>query len=169
MGNINRNPIGLLDFLLTQAGGRNPDFLLEQVRPVIDIEHYYQSDRLRATIDTGSLNTGQVDAISVPTDEVWLLLNWALQLEVPTGAGNFANYSAEIEGIQPLGLNAVNIAGFSHTNPNPINTIWVDQVPLPRPIVLRGGQTLAIRIQDGVGGPFAFSNEVLAVLLQRDS
>jgi hypothetical protein len=75
MPQINRQANGLLDFLLVQSGGRNPDNLLESLRGVIDLSPYYEPDRLRVNFNAFSLNPGQQSTVhTVPEGEYWMVL-----------------------------------------------------------------------------------------------
>lgn len=151
MSGINRIPQGLIDFLLTQAGGRNPDNLLESVRPVLDIEPYYYPDRYRAEIKAFNLTELQFEAIVIPDGEVWRLLS--ATIDVVMDVGEQAKMSLWIERMQPLGLNGVAIAGTKL-----INTMAtaarsnVAPFDLPAQYVLTGGQRIAVRCDWETGG-----------------
>lgn len=73
-GPIARRPPGLLDLLLTQQQGKNPSELGDVVSPVMDLTHFYGSERL--TVDSVLLAVSAVGAfsrITVPDGETWLV------------------------------------------------------------------------------------------------
>ena len=110
MAQINRIPSGLLDFLLVQAGGQNPNEISELVRPVIDVTKLYAPDRLRAANEPTSMTAGQLEFIEVPEGEVWLLLFAAITATLV--AGDSAAFSARIERIPGQGATGIRIGPF---------------------------------------------------------
>jgi hypothetical protein len=102
---INRQPQGLSDFLLVRAGGLNPDDLSQSVRPTIDIEPYYQPDRLRAA-SVNFNNAGTLDFIAVPEGEIWKVLGFGVEIDPATSTQGFM-LSIWHERIPGQGLNGV--------------------------------------------------------------
>lgn len=77
-GPIARRPNGLLDLLLTQQQGRSPRELGDIVTPVIDMQHFYETDRLTTagmTITVTASNTS--NTLTIPSGEVWNLKAWS--------------------------------------------------------------------------------------------
>ncbi len=73
---ITRVPRGLQSVLGTQAFGKNPDELLLEVRPILDIGTYFKPDQDRWYIEgTGAINDseGQDANQIVPDGEFWLV------------------------------------------------------------------------------------------------
>lgn len=169
MGGINRNPSGLLNFLLTQAGGRNPDFLLEQVRPVLDIEKYYEPDRLRAVSEVISLNVGQLDFIEVPESEVWLVKSVGVVIDNGLGlaANNIINFSVWHERIPGQGFNGVPFVDLQ--TPRTTQTIvgrYVSAKEIVTPRIVSSGQRLVISYDSGDAEPCGGDFFVTFVQLQ---
>lgn len=74
-GPISRRPSGLLDLLLTQQQGDNPDQLGDMVAPVIDLVTFYEADRIRVSAVTTNLSAVGVTAThTVPSGESWRLM-----------------------------------------------------------------------------------------------
>lgn len=69
---IARRPAGLLDLLLTQQQGRNPDDLLDTVQPVLDITKFYDAERVETKALTTSVSAlGGFGGIGVDAGQVW--------------------------------------------------------------------------------------------------
>lgn len=89
---INLIPQGLLDLFSIRSGGRNPQTLLEQLAPTLDMQRWYQEARvlevdfsLAAVVASAGSNNFSITAtlptnisngvdIVVPQTEVWVLL-----------------------------------------------------------------------------------------------
>ena len=153
MGGINRAPIGLLDLLLTQAGGRNPDQLIESVRPTLDIEKFYYPDRMNAFNETFSLSQGQLDFVAVPDDQSWLLLGVGSEVDLVTNTED-AQLSYFIERIPGQGLNGILIGSSPYWEIATTNTweaahfMW-----LPTPLLLTAQQRVVVKMARGLSGP----------------
>lgn len=75
-GPIARRPAGLLDLLLTQQRGQNPNLLGETLVPTIDLGPFYDQERLEVNETTRTASAvGNSDAITVPAGESWRVLN----------------------------------------------------------------------------------------------
>lgn len=91
---VARPPSNLLDFVNTKALGRNPDELLEAVRPIIDLVPFIRSSSTQIRMVSGSDASGVTGIctttgthIVVPPDRTWVPLRWAMTA-VPTAAGD---------------------------------------------------------------------------------
>lgn len=74
-GPIARRPAGLLDLLLTQQQGKQPTDLGDVVTPTLDIQPFYNQERL--TTETAVLSNaavGSVAIITIPAGESWQML-----------------------------------------------------------------------------------------------
>ena len=153
MTEINRQPQGLANFLSVQAGGRNPDDLSQSVRPVVNIEPFYQPDRLRAAKTAFNLNVQQLQELIVPEGEIWKLLSVSLQGQ--NAAANHQNFfSFWLERIPGQGLNGVPIADVNQNivrQSNGVNTTQVYE--LRHPLVLTGGQRVVLSFDNGDTNP----------------
>lgn len=167
MGGINRIPTGLLDFLLTQAGGRNPDNLLEQVRPVVDLEPFYYPDRWNAVSEAFSLSEGQRDFIEVPAGEAWLWQTVAIDMTIGASSQR-ASFAIEIERIPGQGLNGIPVISpqeglYFNSVTATGNLVWATF--LPRPFLLTAGQRIVVFLGDELNGPINGSLEVTFIRL----
>lgn len=74
-GPIARRPAGLLDLLLTQQQGKNPEVLGNDVQPVMDLTKFYGQERLESS--NKALTATAINSLvthTVPAGESWLLL-----------------------------------------------------------------------------------------------
>jgi hypothetical protein len=165
MSGINRNPLGLLDFLQTQSGGRNPDFLQESVRPTIDIEQFYWSDRMFGAREPISMASGQLEFIEVPEGEVWKILTMGFTVNVVATARFKATFL--IERLEPLGLNGLVVGSVEAVNDTAGTTGDIGAaIQLPVPFIVRSGQRLVIRCDgENDAGPAAGFFDCLVVKL----
>jgi hypothetical protein len=167
MAGINRNPIGLLDFLQTQSGGRNPDFLQESVRPTIDVEPFYTPDRLRAAVESFSMTTGQIEFIAVPEGEVWKILTFGFVTTTTVSSGADIAVQYGIERIPGQGFNGRGFASF-YLKDSPAQNV-VDYQQLPVPLIVTSGQRITITcVAESSTGAFAGDFEVIYTLLQAN-
>lgn len=76
MSGINRLPKGLQEFLGNTAAGINPSDLMQQVRPTVDMQPFWEAEGLRQTFRTGSVSQSgsSVFLDAVPAGEVWIPL-----------------------------------------------------------------------------------------------
>jgi len=91
---INRLPLGLLSFLGIKNGGRNPQFLGEQLSPTFDLVAWYLQSNSRSL----SLN-GNVTAVgfnsawwTVPVGETWAVLSTMVNSQAALGAGQSVGF-----------------------------------------------------------------------------
>lgn len=91
---VARAPSNLLDFVNTKALGRNPDELLQAVRPTIGIEQFLLSSATQTMTVTATDALGQTGPsteatsyVAVPVDRVWVPLNWTGRASA-VGAGD---------------------------------------------------------------------------------
>lgn len=97
MSQINRVPQGLQDLLLSKSFGKNPNELLQQVQPGVDLTRFWIVDRLtelRPATHTVIAN-GIQTAIEIPEGEAWIPINWSSTMTLQTAA-DVANWSMYI-------------------------------------------------------------------------
>ena len=71
---ISRRPAGLLDLLLTQQQGQNPNDLQSTLQPILNLGPFYESERLEVESQgVGFTAVGNSTALAVPAGEVWKL------------------------------------------------------------------------------------------------
>jgi len=117
---LNRQPEGLLDFFELKSMGQYPQTFNPDLRGIMDLTRWYsdhQSLDGRANMVLGGASAGANDVditsadwtvtggfnfaptsnpsgglqTTVPQDEIWMLLEAALQVHLPTGAGTTTN------------------------------------------------------------------------------
>jgi hypothetical protein len=77
-GNVNRVPSGLLSLTDSQTQGRNPDELLIQIRPTLELRDFWLANKgLESEFTDGTLiNNADVGAtVTVPSGELWAVKN----------------------------------------------------------------------------------------------
>ena len=100
-GPIARRPQGLLDLLLTQQQGKNPAELGDLLLPVLELGHFYETDRIKtkgATITATTINSNAT--IEIPAGEAWKVYGFSVR-------GTFATVDQEVR----VGFRISNIAG----------------------------------------------------------
>ena len=76
---ITRVPLGLQNFLGSQAQGRNPSELNQEVQPTLDMTQWYVNETDRWYVEAGALPfdqtppQGQDAVVTVPEGELWLV------------------------------------------------------------------------------------------------
>ena len=82
---ISRRPAGLLDLLLTQQQGENPNDLLESVQPTLDLLRFYAPDRMEVAGTTLThTGVGSNGSIEVPAGQTWLTFGVASSVTFAT-------------------------------------------------------------------------------------
>lgn len=74
-GPIARRPLGLLDLLLSQQQGDNPNDLGDSVQATLDLAGFYQSERITTeSVAATSAVVGSSASITIPQGEAWRML-----------------------------------------------------------------------------------------------
>jgi hypothetical protein len=69
---INKLPTGLLSFLQSVAFGVNPRVLLDEVRPVLDLDAFLSAGEIDGVSTSFAMTAvGQTNAITIPQSELW--------------------------------------------------------------------------------------------------
>ncbi len=73
MSKVNQVPVGLQAFLGSKNLGRNPDELLNEIRPVVDIFPFLSGYQQTSSNSSGTANTDNFSlTVTVPDGEIWL-------------------------------------------------------------------------------------------------
>lgn len=119
---ITRAPIGLLDFFGIQNQGRNPSLLSGTILPTLDVQSFYQTDKLEYIEETGIAIAGTASSTlttTIPAGEVWYVKEFALGTAV-LGAGveltlqpfaSLPGQSFRVQLTQPLSLESKGVTG----------------------------------------------------------
>lgn len=104
MSQISRLPTGLQSLLQSKNFGRNPDQLLQEVRPTLDLEQFWQAYVFHSrTSGETNLNNGQEAffTFTVPAGEYWLVTSVGIVTRVTAGGnvGDGASFSAAIDDV----------------------------------------------------------------------
>jgi len=122
---LNRIPSGLLSLFQIKSLGQNPDRLEDSVRGVVDLTQFYLHNttlRIAATTQAGVASTdigNRIAEITVPSDEIWLLIGLMSESKVTTWAAN--EYQVFVPSIDEVGGAAT--TSFHFTSTPPITTV----------------------------------------------
>lgn len=163
MTQINRPPLGLQGLLGTQSFGQNPGEALQEVRPIVDMLPFWQTQLLRAATavgqrDTPGLINNLESGVTQDVNSYWMLYAVAVYLQ------SVGTVAAEIQ----VGVFLDELSTSSPTvTPVPIAVSdVVSVVPndefafvhiLPRPLILEVNVQLEYRYLRNTmtGSPFA--------------
>jgi len=86
---INRLPAGLLSFLGIKNGGRNPQFLSEQLSPTFELLGWYLQSNSLSLQANGNVTAVGFNAnwFTVPAGETWAVLSAQVNSQAALGAG----------------------------------------------------------------------------------
>jgi len=142
MSKINSPPVGLQSLLGSKNFGENPDDLLREVRPTVDMLPFWGSQRLRfdqtVAIQAG---VGSMVERQIPLGESWLVLSASITiLNLASGAENGLAIHLDDSLVGTISFRVA--YQWSGTNPQPANQesscIW--QPPIP--YLLAGGSVI---------------------------
>lgn len=163
---IQRVATGLLDFLNLRSQGETPDELARVVRPSIELTDFYDLSKHESVQEPVSLNTGQIEFLQVPDDEVWKLLALGITRDpAAIAAGYQTAFTFSIENLIGAGLNGVPF----HTSPrleHPTTALLTPVLAyahlLEKPFLVRAGQRITVTAQyvlDGGGASFNWTGD----------
>lgn len=137
---ISRRPTGLLDLLLTQQQGKNPDKLGDDVIPVIEMRPFYSQERFDIERQSMAITVnGDYGAIEVPAGETWFVYAFGLRLEYATAAQYLtADLTIDWTATTFAGFN-YNIHGRNGMDPDFANQDMNAGFWLPQPLVFPSG------------------------------
>ena len=144
-GPIQLQPAQLLEFLQLKNRGRNPSTLLDGVRPVIGLDHWYFEGASRYVWggtggSVGDEVVGTVVLWTVPQD--WWLLDYTVRTQPLPSAGTFKACVS----YQPVDAPGTEYLLASPTQffVDNTNEIWVGRAELRAPLFLRRGSRLGM-------------------------
>jgi len=73
MGQINKIPLGYLNMLGAQTGGKNPFNASEILAPTQEMTPFYHAQNMRTIQASGVAVQGGSRTVTVPADEVWFI------------------------------------------------------------------------------------------------
>lgn len=153
MGQINRIPVGYLDLVGTETGGKNPSNAPEVVSPTISMDQFYAAQTLRSqNFATNNTAVGNNNFIEVPAGESWIVYSVSADVIQPTSTDldsvvvalrslPRADSAAATASIANFLLDG--IAGGDHP---------VDTTRFPVPFILTSGIEVIAEISGRVGG-----------------
>lgn len=122
MGQVNKIPLGYLNMLQSQTGGRNPANTSDVVSPTVEMSEFYHAQNLsNEWVQLVHVGVNVSSTIQVPADEAWFL--WAIHVSQPhqTSAVDFVwgevglNLLPKSGNIQIMGLFSFKIGPTSGT------------------------------------------------------
>lgn len=150
MSKINRVPVGLQSLLGNAAAGENPDQLQQAVSPIVDLEPYWDFEKIQyAEKDTAVAAPQNGTFFTVPTGELWLPISLGGTLG-GMGTGDTASLTVKVwnsVGTNPIPIAASPIRTFATSLEFlSVGFVW------PRRQVFRSGQLFSIVCDDFVSG-----------------
>ena len=153
MAGINRLPLGYLDLVGTETGGKNPSQADENVSPVILMNELYGSQTLKPeSFATNSTNVGDNNFTTVPADETWILYSISFDVISPL-AGDQDTVGLFIDRLPRSaipGATALLFVGDLLAVSN--NDTPAASLMLPTPIVLHHGVRCIAQVMRRAGG-----------------
>jgi len=149
MGNVNRIPRGFLDLIGAQTQGKNPPVFSDGLSPVVDMTPLYLAQTLGThKVQVSHTAASQQVSITVPSDEVWLLLSLGTNALAAT-IGEFEQWIFIINDVIRESGVATNLPQI-HVTPLAqnlaINQLLSTGVTLARTIVVQGGMELIAKL-----------------------
>lgn len=144
MSKINTPPVGLQSLLGSQSFGDNPNDLLEQVRPIVDLTPFWGSNKLEVQWSSGNRAApGNITSFAYDANFTRMLLGVSIYAPTPT-AGTFRT-AAYLNKANGLPSNQIHLI---HTD-DPVTIIANDEYGwsfwLPQPVLLEPGIGLLFR------------------------
>ena len=153
MGQINRIPIGYLDLLGTETGGKNPAAAPELISPTLSMNELYASQTLAGkNFALNSVAVGNNNFITVPNDEAWILYGLGANTISPL-AGDEDQIGVFLDRM-PRSAAPGNVSQLTTFK---LISIGVNQTPsetllFPTPFVIGHGTRVIANIQQRAGG-----------------
>lgn len=153
MAQINRIPRGYLDLLKTETGGKLPSASSETVAPVVDMNAFYEADKL--SIEQLQHTPGAFPSSSsvfVPTDETWVL--WALGMSWGANAlADTMDWLVSLRRLPAAGSVSGSAPIWKPNTPGPVGpgilSRVTDAIFLPRPLTLQSGSEVILDALNG--------------------
>jgi len=113
MGQVNKIPLGFLNMLSSQTGGRNPPEYADSIVPTVEMTPFFHSPALRIVFNNIAVGTGLVNtfhSIPVPENKAWFVYGWAFDRLQALGTDEFQ---------VAFGIGGMTTPGFMalHTSP----------------------------------------------------
>lgn len=166
MGQINKIPLGYLDMLRSQTGGKNPFFASETVNPVVDMTPFYHALEMDgSSVTLAYTGVGDSVDITVPSDEAWFVYTWGFSAQASANTDrvhwlvNVLRLPGGSAVIGPLIASTIQ----SSSAPDNQTGFMVGSVQFPVPIPLTAGAI----IRSTVAGQTGSSTATISVLAAK--
>ena len=144
MGAINKIPLGLLNMLGSQTGGKNPFDLAEIVRPTVDLTSFYHAQALKTSaVSLVYTAVGDNVQMEVPAGEAWFVYTIGVSVTSVTGADRAA-FGVYLRDLPKSGVAATLIFNTRELNDVVAGDILSDSVRFPVPLPLTAGMELSL-------------------------
>jgi hypothetical protein len=152
VGQINKIPLGYLNMLGSQTGGKNPFNSLEEVLPMVDMVPFYHAQAMKcitASYTPSSLLDSQF--VRVPDDEAWMVYG-VFNRELTISASDSVRWQNVIGGLPKSGLDAYTCYCDGVLLQNTASTaLLASGINFPVPIPLQAGGQVSQVFADGAG------------------
>lgn len=146
MGAINKIPLGLLNMLGSQTGGKNPFDLAEVVRPTVDLTPFYHAQAFKTTaVSLAYAAVGDNVQMEVPAGESWFLYSIGVTILSVAGADR-ASFGVYLRDLPKSGTDATLIWNTRELADVVAGDLLSDSVRLPVVLPLTAGMELSLQL-----------------------
>lgn len=153
MGQINRIPIGYLDMLGSQTGGKNPFDAADVVNPVIAMQPFYHAQGMSIESAPAFVVNALLDfaQLEVPQNEVWFVYNVSCQAAFTTAAGAVELVYSLFSTPAGVPNNSMVIGDTGLLNATLAVAVIGNAIQFPTPLPLVAGSRLRATVGDFTG------------------
>lgn len=152
MGQINRIPLGYLDMLQSQTGGKNPFDASESVVPVVEMSPFYQMQHFGGSVHVGnSAPVNTVNQLIVPQGVVWFL-HGSSYFWTAIAPLDSASFRMVLRNLPQSGSALIPIHMFQTQVAIAIGDRASDSILFPNLIPLQGGTQINWHVESNTGG-----------------
>ena len=144
MGQINKIPLGYLNMLGSQTGGKNPFFAAEQVNPTVEMSPFYHAQAMSVSTDVlVGVAVGDQVIRTVPDNEAWMLYGWGFSY-IALSAGNKQYFRLDLSRLPRSSTTTLNhfLAILRHENVLAVGDLTGSSIYFDNPIPLTAGSQL---------------------------
>lgn len=165
MSQINRIPLGYLNMLQAQTGGKTPFETFDQVMPAIGMDEFYLAQGLSIESDNfTAIANNQLFSIAVPAGEVWLVRHISVQ-QTAILAADQAQWQVGLRQLPKSAISAIVLETSPILNATTALELLQFGVPIQQPFFLQAGSEIFVVVQNVVN----FRNTFILALVAKFS
>lgn len=154
VGKIQRTSRGLLQFLGMVGTGVPPTLMADEVRPAVDLLHFFgttQIIRVGASGAANAQNPGDAVVATVPSDTYWIMLGGNVAVG-PAAAGDIMRTSFRVQVTPaapgPVATGQVQLGQSELMTAQAANAVLSFGLTLPQPFILSPGDSIRGTVLD---------------------